>query len=95
MNGAQGGMVTADNRNLDQLRDPLKAVWNEERSWEECLRIGQLMASEASRLLTKAKAQTNPQVVCQVRRVPFRSTPTSLASLQSLAVGLQSKRSGA
>lgn len=71
MNGAQGGMVTADNRNLDQLRDPLKAVWNDERSWEECLRIGQLMASEASRLLSTAKAQSNPQVVCQVRRVPF------------------------
>ena len=44
MNSAQGGMVTADNRNLDQPRDPHRGYWNDARSWEECLRIGHLMA---------------------------------------------------
>ena len=47
MNSAQGGMVTADNRNLDQPRDPQRGYWNDSRSWEECLRIGHLMAAEA------------------------------------------------
>ncbi|MEN6602737.1 MAG: hypothetical protein ABFD86_09995, partial [Bryobacteraceae bacterium] len=37
MNGAQGGMVTADNRNLDQpLRDALRAYWSDSRTWAEC-----------------------------------------------------------
>src|SRR5262249_158236 len=44
MNGAQGGMITADNRNLDQPRDPARAYWTDSRTWEECLRIGHLMA---------------------------------------------------
>ena len=29
MNSAQGGMVTADNRNLDQPKDPHRAYWND------------------------------------------------------------------
>ena len=45
MNSAQGGMVTADNRDLNQPRDQQRAYWNDSRSWEECLRIGHLMAS--------------------------------------------------
>lgn len=71
MNGAQGGMVTADNRNLDQLRDPAKAVWNDQRSWEECLRIGNLMASEAARLIKPAEVRQSPNINNQVRKVSF------------------------
>ncbi len=71
MNGAQGGMVTADNRKLDQPRDALKAVWDDERSWDECLRIGNLMASEAAKLIQPAKPQQSPTIQNLVRRVSF------------------------
>ena len=71
MNGALGGMVTADNRILDQPRDPLKGYWSDERSWEECIRIGQLMASEAQRLISDATVQTDPKLVCLSKPVSF------------------------
>ncbi len=48
VNSAQGGMVTADNRILDQPKDPLRAIWKDERSWDECVRIGTTMANEAT-----------------------------------------------
>src|SRR5262249_12269488 len=51
MNGAQGGMITADNRDLAHPRDAQRAVWSDSRSWEECLRIGHLMADEALRIV--------------------------------------------
>ncbi len=71
MNGAVGGMVTADNRLLDQPRDPLGGYWESEGTWEECLRIGHLMASEALRLLETAEAQQAPRLHCLARRVRF------------------------
>lgn len=71
MNGAQGGMVTADNRDLDSPKDPANAVWNDERTWDECLRIGQLMALEAKRLLSNSETQLAPKLTCQTRRVEF------------------------
>jgi hypothetical protein len=61
MNGAQGGMVTADNRNLEQPpRDPLRAYWNDSRTWAECERIGGLLAAESLRLIDPAAWQKNP-----------------------------------
>ncbi|HEY2892869.1 MAG TPA: neutral/alkaline non-lysosomal ceramidase N-terminal domain-containing protein, partial [Pirellulales bacterium] len=51
MNGAQGGMITADNRRLDQPSDPIKGKYHDSRTWDECVRIGQLMASEAQRIV--------------------------------------------
>jgi hypothetical protein len=71
MNGAQGGMITADNRRLDSLSDPLKAKWNDSRTWEECVRIGQLMASEAQRIVKDAKPQADPALACFSRQVKF------------------------
>ncbi len=71
MNSAQGGMVTADNRNLDQARDPLRGYWNDSRSWEECLRIGHLMAGEAIRILKDAPEQKNPKLFCDSVTVRF------------------------
>jgi hypothetical protein len=71
INGALGGMITADNRILDQPKDQLKGYWNDARTWEECIRIGQLMASEAQRLLSGVAAQSNPQVHCVSRPVKF------------------------
>lgn len=71
MNGAQGGMVTADNRILDKPADPLKAKWHDARTWAECLRIGHLMATEAERIVKDAKPQTNPALACYAREVKF------------------------
>jgi hypothetical protein len=71
VNSAQGGMVTADNRNLDQPRDLNRAYWNDSRSWEECLRIGHLMASEAARILKDAPAQKDPTLFCDSITVRF------------------------
>jgi hypothetical protein len=71
MNSAQGGMVTADNRNLDQPRDPIRGYWNDARTWDECLRIGRLMASEALRIIKDAPAQKDPALFCDAISVRF------------------------
>jgi hypothetical protein len=71
MNGAQGGMVTADNRNLDQPSDSHRAYWHDARSWEECLRIGHLMADEALRIVKGAPDQKDPTLLCEAITVRF------------------------
>jgi hypothetical protein len=71
MNSAQGGMVTADNRDLSQPGDIRNAVWPDQRSWTECLRIGHLMADEAERIIGKADAQKEPAVANLARRIEF------------------------
>ena len=71
MNGAQGGMITADNRNLNEPRDPLRAYWNDVRTWEECLRIGRLMADEALRIIKDAREQKDPTLFCDSISVRF------------------------
>ena len=71
MNGAQGGMVTADNRNLDQPKDAQRAYWNDKRAWEECLRIGHLMADEALRIVKDSAEQKDPVLFCDSINVKF------------------------
>ena len=51
MNGAQGGMVTADNR---------RPEGREAGDWEECIRIGELLADQALAIVDKAPMQTAP-----------------------------------
>jgi hypothetical protein len=72
MNSAQGGMVTADNRLLDQPRDPVGGYWKDESSWSECERIGKLLASEALRIVNGASWQRDPALVVHSRRVKFQ-----------------------
>lgn len=67
MNGAQGGMVTADNRLLDQPSNPVNANWEDANTWEECERIGHLMADEAMRILATATPQQAPALFCTRR----------------------------
>ncbi|WP_240911264.1 hypothetical protein [Paludisphaera soli] len=74
MNGAQGGMVTADNRLLDQPSDLARGYWKDARSWEECLRIGRLMASEAIRIVAEATPQDDPKLACHSSIVQFPVT---------------------
>jgi hypothetical protein len=71
INGAQGGMITADNRLLDEPLDPLKSRWKDARTWAECVRIGQLMASEAKRIIDDAPLQRDPALTCHAREVKF------------------------
>jgi hypothetical protein len=74
MNGAQGGMITADNRRLENPSDALHAKWHDSRTWEECVRIGQLMASEAQRIVKDAAPQTDPALACFSRQAKFPFT---------------------
>jgi hypothetical protein len=60
MNGAQGGMVTADNRTPGG---------REARTWEECQRIGTLLADETLRIVQEAVVQTAPKLFCAARSV--------------------------
>lgn len=53
MNGAQGGMVTADCRGPDG---------KDIQTWEECIRIGNLLADEALRIVSEAPVQEDPKV---------------------------------
>ncbi len=62
MNGAQGGMVTADNRleNGEEASD-----------WAECKRNGELLADEALRIIADAEIQKNPNIFCTSKVVEF------------------------
>ena len=62
MNSAQGGMVTADNRAPDG-----KSI----RTWAECLRIGNLLADEALRIVQSAPEQKNPKLSCAAKTISF------------------------
>lgn len=62
MNGAQGGMVTADVR----LGDGKEA-----NTWEECIRIGTLLADEALRIVSDAKPQNDPAILCESKTIQF------------------------
>lgn len=62
MNSAQGGMVTADCRGPDG---------KDMRTWEECLRIGRLLADEALRIVADAPVQQDPSLFCASRIVTF------------------------
>jgi hypothetical protein len=55
MNSAQGGMVTADNR---------QPGGGEARTWDECQRIGTLLADEALRIIQDAPVQESPALYC-------------------------------
>lgn len=62
MNGAQGGMVTADNR-LENGK--------EANDWNECKRIGELLADEALRIANSAILQENPDLFCVSKKIEF------------------------
>lgn len=60
--GALGGMITADNR-TDNEPDA--------RTWEECVRIGELLADEALRIVADAPLQADPGLHCEARDLVF------------------------
>ena len=75
MNGAQGGMITADNRLAEK---------KEARTWEECVRIGTLLADESLRIVADApkKSSANLQVTSKMVKFPVES-PILLAVMQN------------
>lgn len=68
MNGAQGGMVTADTR-LEYVKEGQNQ--KEANTWEECIRIGELLADEAMRIVAAAPVLTNPSLYCTSRKISF------------------------
>jgi hypothetical protein len=72
MNSAQGGMVTADNR-VPNGKDA--------RTWDECLRIGKLLADEALRIIASAPEQQAPKLFCAARTI---SLPVDSPEMRAL-----------
>lgn len=68
MNGAQGGMVTADTR-LEYGKEGQRQ--KEANTWEECIRIGELLADEAMRIVAKAPVLDKPLLYCTSREIEF------------------------
>lgn len=62
MNSAQGGMVTADTR---------RENGQEANDWDECVRIGNLLADEALRIIEPAPVQENPEIYCVSKTIQF------------------------
>lgn len=62
VNGALGGMVTADNRTADG---------KEANDYEECKRIGNLLADEALRIVKDVSVVTNPQLFVGSKLIEF------------------------
>jgi len=62
MNSAQGGMVTADNR---------REGGKEANDWNECVRIGELLGSEALRIISDADVQKSPEISIFHKTVSF------------------------
>ncbi len=62
INSAQGGMVTADNR---------RENGKEANDWEECIRIGELLADEALRIIANAETETDPVISCRSGKISF------------------------
>ncbi len=83
MNSAQGGMVTADNRRPEN---------KEVRDWDECVRIGNLLADEALRLVQNAPAQPAPKIISRARTLTFPvDSPDFRAVLASSPLNLGTK----
>jgi len=77
-NGALGGMVTADNRRQQ----------SEENTWEECIRIGNLLGNEALRIAEKSAVITQPRLSVRSQEVAFPvETPVMKYILEKSPMG--------
>lgn len=86
MNGAQGGMVTADVRGSDG---------QDVQTWEECNRIGQLLADEALRIVGSAPVQQEPALLCTNKVVQFQvDSPLMLQIMKASPLGLKGEAAG-
>ena len=76
MNGAQGGMVTAD------VRGP---NGKDVQTWDECIRIGELLADEALRIVSSAEALRNPALFCTNTVVRFRVDSEGMRQIMKIS----------
>jgi hypothetical protein len=86
INGAQGGMVTADVRGPDG---------KDVQTWEECGRIGELLADEALRIVSSAPIQQEPALFCTNKTVQFKvDSPLMLQIMKLSPLGYKSELEG-
>ena len=71
MNGAEGGMITADNRDFKRPKTPAADYFHLDRTWAECLRIGHALADESMRIIKNAPVQKNPALRVTMKTVDF------------------------
>ena len=76
MNSALGGMVTADCRGPDG---------KDIRTWDECIRIGHLLADEALRIVADVPIQKNPKLFCGSTTIEFPIENELLLSIVKLS----------
>jgi len=82
INSALGGMVTADCRGPDG---------KDIQTWDECIRIGQILADEALRIVADAPVWKNPTLFCGSTTVEFpveNEIPLSIIKLSPLGFKL-------
>jgi hypothetical protein len=85
-NSAQGGMVTADCRGPDG---------KDIRTWDECLRIGNLLAEESLRIIHDAKPQTDPHLFCTNKAVQFSVDSPMMRQIMKLSpLGYKTENEG-
>jgi hypothetical protein len=85
MNGALGGMVTADCRGPDG---------KDVQTWDECVRIGSLLADEALRIAADAPVRENPGLFCANTTIKFpveNDTLRAVIELSPLGFALDEK----
>ena len=81
MNGAQGGMVTADCRGPNG---------KDIQTWDECMRIGELLADEALRIVKDAPVQEKPTLFCAAVTIEFPlDSPLLKAVLEASPLGYE------
>ncbi|MBN1127269.1 MAG: hypothetical protein JXA82_19870 [Sedimentisphaerales bacterium] len=86
MNGALGGMVTADCRGSNG---------EDIQTWNECIRIGHTLADEAIRIVSDAPIQTDPILYCTARTVEFPiDSPMMIAILKSSPLKMELNEHG-
>jgi hypothetical protein len=85
INSAQGGMVTADNRRPDG---------GEARTWDECIRIGQLLADEALRIIQNAPEQPSPNLFCAARSLTLPVDSPLMRALMRQIPGISGANEG-
>ena len=86
VNGALGGMVTADCRGPDG-RDM--------RKWDECIRIGHLLADEVLRIVADAPIKKEPKLFCGSTTIEFPvENQMLLAVVKASPLGFQLNEKG-
>lgn len=86
LNSAQGGMVTADCRGPDG---------KDLRTWDECLRIGNLLADESIRIIGETKSQSDPHLFCTNKTVRFQVDSPMMRQIMKLSpLGYKTEKEG-